>query len=103
LIIQLNDWKEKIVKSKSIRVRDLARLLGTLNFTRLQFPQASLHMHMLNRVKSKAVNKEDWEARIVIHKGTLREINWWKDVIRINKPKPLVLLPFQASMTTDAS
>ncbi|KAA6378723.1 MAG: putative Transposon Ty3-I Gag-Pol polyprotein [Streblomastix strix] len=103
ILIKLQLWEESIQKKQNVRVKDLAGIIGKLSFCRTQIKQASLHLRILNKIKSNAANQNGWNSRTIIHKGALREINWWKLKITQNSPTTLVTRDPEAILTTDAS
>jgi ribonuclease HI len=86
-----------------MRTRDLASLIGILNFLRAQFPLASLHMVKLNQLKNSAVKKSGWQGTTTITPMVLGETKWWIKTVTHNTPHDWRPLATDVALTTDAS
>jgi ribonuclease HI len=85
----VTDWIQKMLKNKWVPVRELAALIGSLNATRMQFDEASLHLVKLNRWKCALVDKEGWEAKGYTTHMISGDLLWWKRELKRNEPKSL--------------
>ncbi|KAA6400929.1 MAG: hypothetical protein EZS28_003551 [Streblomastix strix] len=85
-----------------VKVRDLAKLLGELNFLRFQIQDASLISNSLNHIKAQAVKKGGWNCSVLLNGRVLGNLYLWFIKIKQNKPRQLVDLTTQAILTTDA-
>jgi ribonuclease HI len=99
----LEDWKLRATNRIRSPVRELAALLGKLNFLRLQFPDASLHMKGLDELKMYAVRTQGWAGECTPHPGLLGEIKWWTRKVSQNMQRRLQLPQQEVTITTDAS
>jgi ribonuclease HI len=94
---------EKAEKREQMRCRQLASLLGSLNFLRTQFPMASLYMSQLNATRTRAVKKSGWDGMTTLTPTILGEIKWWIKTINHNQPHSWAPLETTTTLTTDAS
>jgi ribonuclease HI len=85
----VTDWLHKMRKGKWVPVREVAGLIGSLNATRLQFPEASLHLVKLNRWKCAMVAQAGWETRGSTTYMISGDLQWWGRTLRRNEPKSL--------------
>jgi ribonuclease HI len=85
----VNAWILKMKKRKWVPVREVAALIGSLNATRLQFPEASLHLVKLNRWKCSMVAQAGWEARGSTTYMISGDLQWWGRTLKTNEPKSL--------------
>jgi ribonuclease HI len=95
-------WIVKCRRVSKVRNRDLASLMGKLNFLRTQFPRIGLYMVAMNRAKVQGVKKEGWNGYVRVtfaQEGELRVINRW---ICRNSPRQFQPLTPTATLTTDA-
>jgi hypothetical protein len=83
--------------------RQLAGLLGRLNFLRLQMRDASLHMMRLDELKLQAVLAGGWSGYTRMNPRVQGELKWWAHQLTINLPRPWTGPPQRATITTDAS
>ncbi|KAA6333252.1 MAG: hypothetical protein EZS28_053192, partial [Streblomastix strix] len=88
---------------KTVRVRDIAKLLGELNFLRFQIQDASLISNSLNHLKTQAVKKGGWNCSVSLNRRVLGNLFLWFIKIKQNKPRQLEQLTSQATLTTDAA
>ncbi|KAA6402468.1 MAG: putative reverse transcriptase [Streblomastix strix] len=88
---------------KTVRVRDMAKLLGELNFLRIQIQDAPLISNSLNHLKTQIVKKGGWNCSISLNKRVLGNLFLWFIKIKQNKPHQLEQLTSQATLTTDAA
>jgi ribonuclease HI len=86
-----------------VRCRELASLLGELNFLRAQFPMASLYMSVLNATKTKGVRARGWSGSTRLTPLLTGEIKWWLKTIKHNHPRRWVEEGATTTITTDAS
>jgi ribonuclease HI len=99
----LANWQEYAWDREPRPVRELAALLGGLNFMRLQVPDASLHMKKLDSTKALAVHLHGWEGHCIPNPSLIGELMWWGKTVTKNEPRSIVQIPSQAMLTTDAS
>jgi ribonuclease HI len=90
LLSLLDAWTKKMKRAATVRVKDLAALVGSLNATRLQFEKASLYLVKMNRLKNIIVRNSGWDGSGVITPMIGGEIEWWKGVLERNTPKWLL-------------
>jgi ribonuclease HI len=100
---QLTSWITLSLRRLHTPVRSLAALIGNLNFLRLQFPEASLHMKALDKLKNQVVSRQSWEGQCTANPTLLGDLKWWSRATSQNLPTPLLAWPTVATLTTDAS
>ncbi|KAA6363185.1 MAG: hypothetical protein EZS28_041287, partial [Streblomastix strix] len=60
---KLDEWIMKTKMKQIVKVKELASLIGEINFLRFQFTTISLYMNALQAMKTKAVIKRGWSSR----------------------------------------
>jgi ribonuclease HI len=103
LLSALHGWREDAEKRTRRPIRELAGLIGSLNFLRLQIPEASLHMKALDALKVCSVRKCGWDGRCTPNPGIRGDLLWWTARLTANTPAALSFPPVTATLTTDAS
>jgi ribonuclease HI len=96
-------WKKRSLKGKTVRVKQLAKLIGQLSQTRMQHMRASLYLNKLNRLKTQAVCRAGWNATLRMTPWVLGELMWWHTQLRQNKPTLMRIEGKEATIFTDAS
>ena len=99
----VRDWTRWTRGARTVRARDIARLIGLLNSTRPQHECASLYLARLNRLKCQAVGADGWEARTQLSRSILPELHWWRRVLSQNVPNDIRPFRPASDVTTDAS
>ncbi|KAA6375158.1 MAG: putative reverse transcriptase, partial [Streblomastix strix] len=87
MLVQIFLWIATIISQKSVKVRWLARITGTMNFLRLQIQRCGLHMRNLNKYKTNVILRSDasqtkWRATITFLETGLKEMHeqsWNRD------------------------
>jgi hypothetical protein len=102
-IALIQAWMEHAHHRRQRPVRELAALIGSLSFLRLQFGDASLHLRTLDALKAQAVKKGGWTALCTANPSVVGELKWWLHSLTLNTPAPTERLPIGVEMTTDAS
>jgi ribonuclease HI len=100
---QLETWRQRAVQRMRVPVRELAKLIGNINFLRVQIPETSLYTKEMDKLKIQAVAAGGWNGYCTANPSLLGEILWWNKRITANRPQPLTEWPTVATMTTDAS
>jgi ribonuclease HI len=103
LMAALKDVTRLCETQACIGTRRLASLLGSLNFLRLQMPDASLHSAQLDRIKCHAVRAGGWNSHARLTRRALGDVKWWARQLTLNIPRLWCTPPLQATLTTDAS
>jgi ribonuclease HI len=88
---------------RMVPCRELASLLGELNFLRTQFPTASLYMSALNAAKTKGVRTRGWNGSTRLTPLLTGDIKWWLKTIKHNNPHKWTTPRPTCTVTTDAS
>ncbi|KAA6357344.1 MAG: hypothetical protein EZS28_047129, partial [Streblomastix strix] len=101
--MEIKRWINATDNGEMVKVRDLAKLLGELNFLRLQIQDASLISNSLNHLKAQAVKKSGWNCSVLLNRRVLGNLYLWFIKIKQNKPRQLEDLITQAILTTDAA
>ncbi|KAA6403422.1 MAG: putative Transposon Ty3-G Gag-Pol polyprotein [Streblomastix strix] len=102
MIQTLKDWFNVIYKNKSVKIRQLAALIGRLNFLRPQIKEASQFLMELDKAKTQALKIKYWEEIMIVSKTVIRELNWWISRIGDNQPESLINKTIIYMLTTDA-
>jgi ribonuclease HI len=87
----------------AVRCRQLASLLGSLNFLRIQFPMASLYLTKLSATKTRGVRRSGWDGSTTLTPMIAGELKWWIRSISCNSPHSWKQMAADAVLTTDAS
>ncbi|KAA6400282.1 MAG: putative Transposon Ty3-G Gag-Pol polyprotein [Streblomastix strix] len=104
LLYQLNLLNHQTQQRLEVQTRQLAKLIGKLQFLKFQFQLASFHQIKLNRLKDKAVHKRGWDSTLRFKHTILSELYWWYTTITQNNPLQLqIKIQQTAILTTDAS
>ncbi|KAA6362952.1 MAG: putative Transposon Ty3-I Gag-Pol polyprotein, partial [Streblomastix strix] len=103
MIQALKDWCNIIYKSKNVKIRQLAALIGRLNFLRPQIKEASLYLMELDKAKTQALKTESWDGIMKVNKIVIKELKWWIRRIGDNQPESLINRTITCMLTTDAS
>ncbi|KAA6397710.1 MAG: putative Transposon Ty3-G Gag-Pol polyprotein, partial [Streblomastix strix] len=103
LIRHISKIIQTIRQQEMVTVRELARLRGKLNFLRVVTPQASFYLMEISKVINQEINKYGWDRNRIIPKTILKELEWWRQTISINKPFNFIIPDREAVITTDAS
>jgi ribonuclease HI/DNA-binding transcriptional ArsR family regulator len=100
---EMREWIATASARKQVTVRELAKLIGNLNFLRLQIPEASLHLKVLDDAKVKTVRKQGWEGRVTATPAWLGDLKWWARIISQNTERNITETPPGVTLTTDAA
>ncbi|KAA6385749.1 MAG: putative Transposon Ty3-I Gag-Pol polyprotein [Streblomastix strix] len=84
-------------------VRSVARLIGQIQYIRVQYTRGGLHITSMNREMSKRAKIAGWDSPLKLSRRALVEVEWWIAQIKNNKPKNIEMHKTQAIITTDAS
>ncbi|KAA6389499.1 MAG: putative Transposon Ty3-I Gag-Pol polyprotein [Streblomastix strix] len=102
MIQALNDWCNTIYKSMNVKIRQLAALIGRLNFLRPQIKEASLYLIELDKAKTLALKTESLDGIMIVNKVIIKELKWWIRRIGDNQPESLINKTITCTLTTDA-
>ncbi|KAA6372823.1 MAG: putative Transposon Ty3-I Gag-Pol polyprotein [Streblomastix strix] len=103
MIQALKDWCNTIYKSENVKIRQLAALIGRLNFLRPQIKEASLYLIELDKAKTQALKTSSWDGIMTVNKTVIKELKWWIRRIGDNQPQSLINKTITCMLTTDAS
>ncbi|KAA6388217.1 MAG: putative reverse transcriptase [Streblomastix strix] len=103
MIQVLKDWSNTIYRSKKVKIRQLAALIGRLNFLRPQIKEASLYLIELDKAKIQALKTNSWDGIMTVNKVVIKELKWWIRRIGDNQPKSLINRTITCMLTTNAS
>ncbi|KAA6367460.1 MAG: hypothetical protein EZS28_037012, partial [Streblomastix strix] len=73
-----------------------------LNFLRIQFPEASLHMQQINKLIVQTLRRGEWEAWCLVTKRILGDLMYWKQQLKPNLPLYFEMKRMMYMMTADA-
>ncbi|KAA6371529.1 MAG: hypothetical protein EZS28_032942, partial [Streblomastix strix] len=100
MIQALKDRRTTIYKSKNVKIRQLAALIGRLNFFRLQIKEASSYLVELDKPKIQVLKTKSRDEMMIVNKGVIRELKWWIRRIGDNQPKLLINKTITSMLTT---
>jgi ribonuclease HI len=103
LLNSLAEWRTYAWEREPRPIRELASLIGKINFMRLQVPDAGLHIKRLDQAKSTAVRLHGWDGDCVANPSMMGDLKWWSKTVAEDAPRHLQKPPVIASLTTDAS
>ncbi|KAA6377653.1 MAG: putative Transposon Tf2-9 polyprotein [Streblomastix strix] len=103
LLHDLYNMRRWIKTGTEITVKCKAKLIGKLNYLRLQFQEASLFINIVDHQKAQSARLRGWNTTMVMNKTSILYINWWIAKLRANIPAQLIQIPPQMTMTTDAA
>ncbi|KAA6368720.1 MAG: putative reverse transcriptase, partial [Streblomastix strix] len=103
LLHDLYNMRRWIRTGTEITVKQTAKLIGKLNYLRLQFQEASLFLNTMDYQKAQAARLRGWNTTMIMNKTAIPDINWWIAKLRANTPVQLIQIPPQMTMTTDAA
>jgi ribonuclease HI len=99
----LTNWQSYARDREPRPVRELATLLGELNFMRLQVPEGALHTKRLDSTKARAARTQGWDGTCTPNPSLMGELKWWNKTLTVNEPRRVIQYPVAAILTTDAS
>ncbi|KAA6357099.1 MAG: hypothetical protein EZS28_047374, partial [Streblomastix strix] len=102
MIQALKDWCYTIYKSKNVKIRQLAALIGRQNFRRPQITEASIYLIELDKAKTQAQLTGSWDGIMIVDKVVIKELNWQIRRIGDNQPESLINKTVPCMLTTDA-
>ncbi|KAA6392864.1 MAG: putative reverse transcriptase [Streblomastix strix] len=100
---RLSRWIEIVKRGERVKIKDLASVIGELNFVRTQLVDASLHMRTLYRIQTQAVFRSTWKGRCRMDRRSLGDLTWWLEKIKENQPMCFEKTQPSFVLTTDAS
>ncbi|KAA6364658.1 MAG: putative reverse transcriptase [Streblomastix strix] len=103
LLHDLYNMRRWIKTVSEITVKQTAKLIGKLNYLRLQFQEASLFLNTMDHQKAQAARLRGWNTTMIMNITAILDINWWIAKLRANIPAQLIQIPPQMTMTTDAA
>ncbi|KAA6369733.1 MAG: hypothetical protein EZS28_034740 [Streblomastix strix] len=103
MIQALKDWCNIIQKSKSVKIRQLAALIGRLNFLRPQIKKASLYLMDLDKANTQILKAKSLDDTMIVSKSIIKELKRCIRRIGDNQPEPLITRTITCILTTDAS
>jgi ribonuclease HI len=103
LLQQVHEFNQMALRRERTPVRRLAKLLGSLNFLRLQVEAASLYMSVMNMVKTRTVKRAGWTASLRLTPIICGELKWWLRTLSHNTPHQLRAPTPDTTLVTDAS
>ncbi|KAA6398210.1 MAG: putative Transposon Tf2-6 polyprotein [Streblomastix strix] len=99
----LYSMRRWIKMETEITVKQTAKLLGKLNYLRLQFQEASLFLNSMDHQKAQAARLREWNTIMIMNKTAIPDVNWWIAKLRANILAQLIQIPPQVTMTTDVA
>ncbi|KAA6396188.1 MAG: putative Transposon Tf2-9 polyprotein [Streblomastix strix] len=100
--IKLKQWIDKTYATNIVKIKDIASIVGEINFLRFQFPQISLWMNALNNQKTKAVILRRWDGQLKLNKRILGNLQMILKLIKNNEPRDLLDGISDRIMTSDS-
>ncbi|KAA6364823.1 MAG: putative Transposon Ty3-I Gag-Pol polyprotein [Streblomastix strix] len=103
MIQALKDLCNTIYKNKNVMIRQLAALIGRLNFLRSQINEVFLYLLELDKAKTQALKSDSQDGIMRVNKVVIKELKWWIRRIKDNQPESLINKTITCMLTTDAS
>ncbi|KAA6395502.1 MAG: hypothetical protein EZS28_008976, partial [Streblomastix strix] len=103
LLHDLYNMRRWIKMGTEITVKQTAKLIGKLNYLRLQFQEVSLFLNTMDHQKAQAAKLSGWNTTMIMNQTAIPDINWWIAKLRANIPAQLIQILPQITMTTDAA
>ncbi|KAA6373564.1 MAG: hypothetical protein EZS28_030911 [Streblomastix strix] len=86
-----------------ITVKQTAKLIGKLNYFRLQFQDDSLFLNIMDHQKAQAARLRGRNTTMIMNNTAIPDINWWVAELRANISAQLIQIQLQMTITTDAA
>lgn len=99
-LVEIRRWARE---TTPLRVRKLARLIGTLASFKDCLAPTHLYLRALNRLKQEGVNREGWEGQILLSPEAKEELLWWEANLRVLNGKGFAIPTPTCVIQTDAS
>ncbi|KAA6368351.1 MAG: putative Transposon Tf2-6 polyprotein, partial [Streblomastix strix] len=103
LLHDLYNMRRWIKTGTEITVKQTAKLIGKLNYLKLQFQEASLFLNTIDHQKAQAARLRGWNTTMIMNETAIPDINWWIAKLRANIPAQLIQISPQMTMATDAA
>ncbi|KAA6374180.1 MAG: hypothetical protein EZS28_030291, partial [Streblomastix strix] len=103
LLHDLYNIRRWIKTGTKITVKQEDKLIGKLNYLRLQFQEASLFLNIMDHQKVQAAKLRGWNTMMTMNKTAIPDINQWIAKLRANIPAQLIQIPPQMTMTIDVA
>jgi ribonuclease HI len=103
LIQLLKGYRTSAQQRQLVPIKQLASLIGSLNFLRLQHAEASLYLTRLNELKTRGAKTAGWNASVCLTPLILGEIKWWLRALTHNTATALRAEQPSVTLTADAS
>ena len=85
---------QRLVNSRIVSVRNIARLLGKLSASIQAIFPAPLHYQYLLRAKNQALKEhQSYEAMVTLDEAAIEELQWWRDQLHAWNGKSLLKKP----------
>ncbi|KAA6386676.1 MAG: putative Pro-Pol polyprotein [Streblomastix strix] len=103
LLHDLYNMRRWIKTGTEITIKQTAKLIGKLNYLRLQFYEASLFLITMEHQKAQTAKPRGWNTMMIMNKTAIPDINWWIAKLRANIQAQLIQIPPQMTMIIDAA
>ncbi|KAA6356056.1 MAG: hypothetical protein EZS28_048418, partial [Streblomastix strix] len=103
MALTLKDWCNTIYKNRNVKIRQLAALIGRLNFLRPQIKEASLYLIELDKAKTQALKTESYDRIMIENRAIIKELKRWIRRIGDNQPESLINKAITCMSTIDTS
>ena len=94
---------KKVKAARTIRIKELASVIGKLSATRPQHEEASLYLARLNGAMWAAIRQAGWEGNVTLTQDLLSDLGWWTRTLKANVPNSIEKLEPSVQIDTDAS
>ncbi|KAA6370565.1 MAG: putative Transposon Ty3-I Gag-Pol polyprotein [Streblomastix strix] len=74
---QLRHLMELAMRKKHEKTRNLASVIGEIQYTRAQFKRGALHTKQLQKLKDKEVASRGWNKWTQLNRSAIPDITWW--------------------------
>ncbi|KAA6359693.1 MAG: putative Transposon Ty3-G Gag-Pol polyprotein [Streblomastix strix] len=90
LLHDLYNMRIWIKTGTEITVKQTAKLVGKLNYLRLQLQEASPFLNTMDHQKAQAAKLRGWNITMIMNKMAIPDINWQIAKLRANIPAQLI-------------
>ncbi|KAA6326386.1 MAG: hypothetical protein EZS28_053957, partial [Streblomastix strix] len=91
------------IQQKRVTIRQLAALIGRLNFLGPQIKEASLYLMEIDKANTQALITGSWDWIMIVNRTVISELKWWIRRIRENQPESLINRTMPCMLATDTS
>ena len=103
-VLKIKSQCQEILKGKTVKIRELASLIGRLSSSTIAILPAPLQYRSLQRKQIlELASGKNFESSVDLSEEITKEINWWIQNLNLNNGKTLIAVSPQMTISTDAS